>query len=134
MRANILPENFVIHISVPIHEITKLGLRSHPTGSSTFEAPTTTFSIIRPDKPIYTIVSIRHFSPCHPTKAVAGPIVSHVRNPYPIFPSGLRIFTKASTQSFGSRMEDSQIAGVWAHSEHELHINVLELKAVILAL
>ena len=50
------------------------------------------------------------------------------------FQAELRVFTKASTQSFGAHMGDSQIAGVWAHSEHELHINVLELKAVILAL
>ena len=31
-------------------------------------------------------------------------------------------------------MGDSQIAGVWTCSERELHINVLELRAVILAL
>ena len=43
------------------------------------------------------------------------------------------IFTDASTQGWGAHMGDSQIAGVWTHSEHELHINVLELRAVILA-
>ena len=31
-------------------------------------------------------------------------------------------------------MGDFQIAGVWTRSEHELHINVLELRAVILGL
>ena len=36
---------FVLHRSVPIHGITQLGLRSHPTGSSTLDASTTTFSI-----------------------------------------------------------------------------------------
>ena len=31
-------------------------------------------------------------------------------------------------------MGDSQIVGVWTRSERELHINVLELRGVILAL
>ena len=44
------------------------------------------------------------------------------------------IFTDALTQGWGTHMGDSQIAGVWTHSEHELHISVLELRAVILAL
>ena len=44
------------------------------------------------------------------------------------------IFTDASTQGWGTHMGDSQIAGVWTHSERELHINVLERRAVILAL
>ena len=55
---NILPENFVIHRSVPIHGIIKLGHRSHTTGSSTLEASTKTFSFIRPDKPVYTTMLI----------------------------------------------------------------------------
>ena len=83
---NILPENFVIHRSVPIHGITQLGLRSHPAGSSTLEAVTTTFSFIRSDNPVFTTTSFRTFSPCYPTQAMAGLIVSHVRNPYPSFP------------------------------------------------
>ena len=32
------------------------------------------------------------------------------------------IFTDASTQGWGAHMGDSQIAGVWTHSERELHI------------
>ena len=71
--------------------ITQLGLRSHPTGSSTFQAPTT-FSFIRPDKPVYTTMSIRPFSPSHPTQAMAGSIISHIRNPYPNFPGRLHDF------------------------------------------
>ena len=89
---NILPENFVIHRSVPIHGITQLGFRSHPTGSPVFEAPTTTFSLIRPDEPVYTTVSVRPFSPCNLTQAMAGTIFSHVRNPYPVFPGGVHDF------------------------------------------
>ena len=47
-----LPGNFVEQGGIPIHGITQLGLRSHPTGSSTLEAPTTTFSCSRSDKPV----------------------------------------------------------------------------------
>ena len=50
------------------------------------------------------------------------------------FQAEFTIFTDASTQGWGTYMEDSQIAGVWTRSECELHINVLDLKAVILAL
>ena len=95
---NILPENFVVHRSVLIHGINQLGLRSHPTGSPVFEAPTMTFSFIRPDKPIYTTVSFRPFSPCHLPPAMAGLIFSHVMNPYPAFPGGVQDFTDAFTQ------------------------------------
>ena len=51
-----------------------------------------------------------------------------------LFCTRFTIFTDASTQDWGDHMWDSQIAGVWTLSEHELHINVLELRAVILAL
>ena len=50
---NILPENLVVHRSVPIYGITQLGLRSHPTGSSTLEALTMTLSFIRSNKPVF---------------------------------------------------------------------------------
>ena len=63
-----------------------MGLRSRFTGSITHEAVTMTLSFIRSDKPIYTPVSIRPFSPCHPTQARAGRIPYHIRNPYPAFP------------------------------------------------
>ena len=89
---NILPENLVAHRSVPIYGITQLGLGSHPTGSSTLEAITTTLSFFRSDKPVFTTVAFRPFSPCHPTQAMAGPIVSHIRNPYPAFPGGVHHF------------------------------------------
>ena len=89
---NILPENLVVHEGIPIYWITQLGLRSHPTGSPVFEAPTMTFSFVRPDKPVYTTVSVRPFSSCHLTQAMAGPIFFHVRNPYPTFPGGIHDF------------------------------------------
>ena len=83
---NILPNSSGIQRSVPVHGITQLGLRSHPTGTTTHEALTTTLLFTRSDRPVYFHVSIRPFSPCHHTQTVAGPIVSHIRNPYPAFP------------------------------------------------
>ena len=35
---------------------------------------------------------MRPFSPCHPTQAVAVPMVSHTRNPYPAIPGGFNNF------------------------------------------
>ena len=46
----------------------------------------------------------------------------------------LTIFTDASTQGWGAHMGHSQISGTWTHTERQLHINCLELKAVMLAL
>ena len=120
--------------SVQIYGITLLDLRSHPTRSSTLEALTTTLSFIRSDKPVFNTAAFRPCSPCYPTQAVAGPIVPHIRNPYLTFPGGVHHFMDASTQSWGFHMGDSQIAGVWTCSERKLHINVLELRVVILAL
>ena len=44
------------------------------------------------------------------------------------------IFTDASKQGWGAHMGDSQISGTWTHTDRKLHINCLELKAVISAL
>ena len=68
-----------------------MGLRSHPTGSSTLEA-LTTLSFIRSDKPVFNTPAFRPCSPCYPTQAVAEPIVSHIRNPYLTFPGGVHHF------------------------------------------
>ena len=89
---NILPGNLVVHRSVPVDGSTQLGLRSHPFGLSTLEALTRTFSFFRSDKPVCTTAAFRPWSPCCPTQAVAGPIVSHIRNPYPAFPGGVHHF------------------------------------------
>ena len=131
---SILPDSFVIQRNVPIHGITQLGLRSHPTGSTTQESLTMTLSFVRSDKPVYTTVSIRPFSPCHRTQAMAGSTVSHMSG-IPIRPlqSEFTIFTDASTQGCGSHIGDSQILVVWTCSERKLHMIVLELMAVILA-
>ena len=65
---------------------------------------------------------------------MAGPIFSHIWNSYPAFRPDFMVFTNASTQGWGAHMGDSQIAGIWTCSDRRLHINTLELKAVILAL
>ena len=88
----ILPDSFVVQRNVPVYGITQLGLWSHPTGSVTHEALTTTLLFVRSDKPVYTTMSIRPFSPCHPTETMAKPIVSHIRNPYPAFSDGVHNF------------------------------------------
>ena len=89
---NILPGNLVVHRSVPVDGSTQLGLRSHPFGSFTLEAFTTTFSFFRSDTPVCTTATFRPCSPCYPTQAAAGPIVSHIRNRYPAFPGGVHHF------------------------------------------
>ena len=83
---NILPEYppFVVQRGVPVHGITQLGLRPQPTGWDTHEALTTTFSFVTSDKLVYN----------HPTQAMAGPIVSHIRNPYPAFQQKTESFTE----------------------------------------
>ena len=40
----------------------------------------------------FTPVSTRPFSPCHPTQAMAGPIFSLLRNPYPAIPGRVHNF------------------------------------------
>ena len=39
----------------------------------------------------------------------------------------------ASMHRWGAHMGDCQIPGTWTHSDHKLHINGLELKALFLA-
>ena len=44
------------------------------------------------------------------------------------------IFTDVSNQGWGAHLENMTVSGNWADQEKSLHINVLELKAVFLAL
>ena len=44
------------------------------------------------------------------------------------------IFTDASNQGWGAHLENMTVSGIWTDQEKLLHINVLELKAVFLAL
>ena len=54
--------------------------------------------------------------------------------PIHTFQADFTIFTDASTQGWGTHMGDSQISGIWTRTDCRLHINCLELKAVISAL
>ena len=44
------------------------------------------------------------------------------------------IFTDASNAGWGAHLDHDSTGGVWSHIESHLHINLLELKAVLLAL
>ena len=121
---SILPLSTNLFSSVPAYGVTQLGLRSYPSGSFVPETPSTSFSLIRPDKPVYATVSIRPSGPCQPSTALACPTFSYLRNPSPHVPG---VYGRA-------HMGDSQISGTWTHTDRKLHINCLELKAVSHAL
>ena len=46
----------------------------------------------------------------------------------------IQLFTDASNEGWGAHLDQSSIKGLWSDREKRLHINVLELKAVSLAL
>ena len=46
----------------------------------------------------------------------------------------VQLFTDASNEGWGSHLEQTSTKGLWSEREKRLHINVLELKAVSLAL
>ena len=54
--------------------------------------------------------------------------------PLRTFQANFTIFKDASTQGWGAHLGDSQISGTWTHTDRQLHISCLELKAVIHAL
>ena len=62
--------------------------------------------------------------------------VSSVLWGQPLHPLGhaLQLFTDASNEGWSAHLGDSTARGVWSDHESRLHINVLELKAVFLAL
>ena len=53
-----------------------------------------------------------------------------LRNPNP----DLRLYSDASREGWGAHLLDQSVSGVWSHQESSLHINLLELKALFLAL
>ena len=55
-----------------------------------------------------------------------APIHPHVHNTL--------VFTHASQKGWGAHLNDLVLSGLWLNKESQLHINVLELKAVLLAL
>ena len=46
----------------------------------------------------------------------------------------IQLFTDASNEGWGAHLDQSSTKGLWSNQEKSLHINVLELKAVSLAL
>ena len=72
-----------LYSSVPAHGVTQLGLGSHPSGSLVPDTPSTSFSFIRSDRPVYVTASVRSSGPCQPPTALAGPTFSYLRNPSP---------------------------------------------------
>ena len=46
----------------------------------------------------------------------------------------LRLYSNASRAGWGAHLPDQSVSGVWSHQESSLHINLLELKALFLAL
>ena len=127
---DVLPKSFVVNRSVPVHGITQLFFRSHPSESFTHETVAMAFSILRSDKPVYTTAP---FSPC--TLLRKWQDLSFLTSGIPIrpFQPEFTIFMDASTQVWGAHMGDSQLLGIWTRSDRKLHINTLKLKAVILA-
>ena len=55
-----------------------------------------------------------------------APIHPHVHNTL--------VFMDASQKGWGAHLNDLVLSGLWSNKESQLHINVLELKAVLLAL
>ena len=55
-----------------------------------------------------------------------APIHPHVHNTL--------VFTDASQKGWGAHLNDVVLSGLWSNKESQLHINVLGLKAVLLAL
>jgi len=49
-------------------------------------------------------------------------------------PHNVRVFTDASTQGWGAHVEGVEFQGLWSRTERLLHINVLEMRAITLAL
>ena len=86
---SILPQGTRLFSSVPSYGFTQLGLRSYPSGSFVPETPSTSFSCVRSDKPVYATAQIRPCGPCQPTAALAGPTFSYLRNPDPPLSGGL---------------------------------------------
>ena len=89
---SILPPSTNLFSSVPAYGVTQLGLRSYPSGSFVPETSSTSFSLIRSDKPVYATTSIRPNGPCQPSTALAGPMFTYLRNPYPHVSGGLYDF------------------------------------------
>ena len=105
-----------------------MGLRSYPSGSFVPETPSTSFSFVRSDRQVYATSSIRHLWSL-PTFYSAGR--THVFLPQ----ESLSIFHDFyGRHHAGVGRSHGGFPGTWTHTDRKLHINCLELKAVIHAL
>ena len=109
-----------------------MGLRSYPSGSFVplqrhFHSLglTNRFTPPRRSDPLVLGNLLRHW---HDLRFLTSGI------PIRTFQADFKIFTDASTQGWGAHMGDSQISGTWTRTDCNLHINCLELKAVVSAL
>ena len=66
---SILPQGTKLYPSVPAYGFTQLGLGSYPSGTFVPETPSTSFSLIRSDRPVHATASFRPLGPCQ----VPGP-------------------------------------------------------------
>ena len=125
---SILPPCTNLYSSVPAYGVTQLGLRSYPSGSLVPETSlglTDRFTSLRRSDPLVLANLLRRWQ--DPRFLTSG-------IPIRTFQADFTIFTDASTQGWGAHMGDSQILGTWTRTDRKLHINCLELKAVICAL
>ena len=108
---NILPTSSVVYTSVPVHGVTKLGIRSYPSGSSAPEAI-----------PFHSLGLTNRFTPLHRSDPlVLANLLRHWQDlsfltygiPIRPFQVEFTTLTDASTQSWGPHMGDSQISGTW---------------------
>ena len=89
---SILPPCTILYSSVLADGVPQLGLGSYPSGSFAPETPSTSFSFIRSDRPVYATTSMRPSGPCQPSAALAGPMFSYLRNPSPNVSGGFHDF------------------------------------------
>ena len=129
-----LPPCTNLYSSVPAYGVTQLGLRSYPSGSFVPETPSTSFSLVRSDRPVYVTVSIGPAGPSNLLRHWQDLRFLTSGIPVRTFQADFTIFTDASTQWSGTHMGDSQISGTWTRTDRKLHIICLDLKAVFCAL
>ena len=129
---SILPPGTNLFSSVPVYGITQLGLRFYPSGRL----------YLRPIQPHLSGLTDRFRPRRQSDPLVLANLLRHWQDPrfltsgMPIrtFQADFTIFTDTSTQGWGAHMGDSQISGTWTRTDRKLHINCLELNAVVSAL
>ena len=126
---NIIPDR-----SVPVHGITQL--------MATGLLPLARLHVRPLQRHCHSLGLTNWFSPPHRSDPLVlanlhrqWQDLSFLTSGNPIWPfqAEFTIFTD-STQSWGAHIGEYQISGIWTRSEVRLHINVLELKVVVLVM